>query len=96
MNERALGRIGERWELAHSGGPPFAGPVLVVAGRLDSTVGHEGASELAAALPHATLAVLDDAGHALPHAQPDLLRAHLLEWLQRVERRAGRSQEEGE
>ena len=94
VDEAALGRIGERWQLTRSAGPAFAGPALVVAGRLDSTVGHEGASELAAGLPHATLAVLDEAGRALPHEQPDLMRAHLLEWLRRVERRAGRIGEE--
>jgi pimeloyl-ACP methyl ester carboxylesterase len=33
--------------------------------------------------------VVDDAGHALPHEQPVLLRALLAEWLTRVER-AGR------
>jgi hypothetical protein len=26
--------------------------------------------------PRASLAVLDDAGHAVPHEQPDLLRVH--------------------
>ena len=36
--------------------------------------------------PHASLAVVDDAGHALPHEQPELLRALLAEWL--VARRA--------
>jgi pimeloyl-ACP methyl ester carboxylesterase len=36
--------------------------------------------------PHASLAVVDDAGHALPHEQPELLRALLAEWLTRVER----------
>jgi hypothetical protein len=30
--------------------------------------------------------VVDDAGHALPHEQPELLRALLAEWLVRVER----------
>jgi pimeloyl-ACP methyl ester carboxylesterase len=39
--------------------------------------------------PHASLAVVDDAGHALPHEQPELLRALVTEWLVRVERSAG-------
>jgi pimeloyl-ACP methyl ester carboxylesterase len=30
--------------------------------------------------------VVDDAGHALPHEQPELLRALLAEWLGRIER----------
>ena len=82
-------RIGERWELTPHPGEPYPGPALVVAGRLDSTVGYAAAVEFAGALPHATLALVDDAGHALPHEQPALLRALLAEWLTRVER-AGR------
>lgn len=35
-------------------------------------------------------ALLDDAGHALPHEQPELLRALFDEWLVRVERRFDR------
>ncbi|PPJ26953.1 hypothetical protein C5E45_22255 [Nocardia nova] len=41
---------------------------------------------LFARCPHATLAVIDEAGHALPHEQPELLRALLAEWLTRVAR----------
>lgn len=81
-------RMGARWELTPRPGPPYAGPALVVAGRLDSTVGHAAAAEYAGSLPHATLAVVDDAGHALPHEQPALLRALLAEWLTRVDRQA--------
>jgi hypothetical protein len=33
-----------------------------------------------------SLGVVDDAGHALPHEQPELLRAVFAEWLLRVER----------
>jgi pimeloyl-ACP methyl ester carboxylesterase len=61
-----------------------------VAGRLDSTVGYAAAVELAQNYPHASLAVLDDAGHALPHEQPALLRALFDEWLARVDRRSDR------
>lgn len=85
----AQDRIGRRWELTPHPGPPYAGPALVVAGRLDSTVGYAAAVDLAGSLPHATLSVVDDAGHALPHEQPALLRALLAEWLGRVERAAG-------
>jgi len=59
----------------------------VVAGRLDSTVGYAAAADLLGHFPHATLAVVDDAGHALPHEQPDLLRALVTEWLGRVAHR---------
>ena len=79
-------RLSRRWELTPPPGPPYAGPALVVAGRLDSTVGYAAAAEYAGSLPHATLAVVDDAGHALPHEQPALLRALFADWLTRVER----------
>ena len=66
--------------------PMYPGPTVVVAGRLDSTVGYAAAADLVDHYPHASLAVLDDAGHALPHEQPELLRALIVEWLTRVER----------
>ena len=80
----AAARIGERWQLAADGAPAFAGPTAIVAGRLDSTVGYATAVEQLEHHPRASLAVLDGAGHALPHEQPELLRAVLLEWLDRV------------
>jgi pimeloyl-ACP methyl ester carboxylesterase len=86
VDEAALERIGERWELVPDHGPAYAGPTLVVAGRLDSTVGYAAAADLVDHYPHASLAVVDDAGHALPHEQPELLRALVAEWLARVER----------
>lgn len=85
-DQDALERIGERWELAGDDGPAYAGPTLVVAGRLDSVVGYAAAVDLADRYPHASLAVVDDAGHALPHEQPDLLRALVVAWLARVQR----------
>jgi hypothetical protein len=59
---------------------------VIVAGRLNSTVGYAAATDLVDHHPHASLAVVDDVGHALPHEQPELLRALLAEWLARVER----------
>jgi pimeloyl-ACP methyl ester carboxylesterase len=59
---------------------------LVVAGRLDSTVGYAAAADLVGHYPHASLAVLDDAGHALPHEKPIILRALVADLLVRVER----------
>jgi pimeloyl-ACP methyl ester carboxylesterase len=85
-DQAALDRIGERWELTADGAPAYAGPTLVVAGRLDSTVGYAAAAVLADRHPHASLAVVDDAGHALPHERPELLRALLTDWLGCVER----------
>lgn len=91
VDRAALERIGERWELPPDPGPAYAGPTLIVAGRLDSTVGHAAAADLVDQYQHASLAVVDDAGHALPHEQPALLRALVDEWLARVER-SGRSE----
>jgi pimeloyl-ACP methyl ester carboxylesterase len=82
----ALERIGERWALTSDDSTPYAGPTVLVAGRLDSIVGFAAAVDLLDHYPHASLAVLDDAGHALPHEQPELLRILLIEWLQRVAR----------
>jgi pimeloyl-ACP methyl ester carboxylesterase len=84
-DEAALERIGERWALTPGDSPPYAGPTLIVAGRLDSTVGYAAAVDLLDRYPRAALAVLDDAGHALPHEQPSLLRALLTEWLGRAQ-----------
>ncbi|MGV8849369.1 MAG: alpha/beta fold hydrolase [Propionibacteriaceae bacterium] len=58
--------------------------MLVVAGQPDSTVGYAAAADLLGDHPHATLAVLDGAGHALPHEQPEVLRALLADWLART------------
>jgi pimeloyl-ACP methyl ester carboxylesterase len=86
VDHAALERIGQRWELPRHDGPAYSGPTLVVAGRLDSTVGYAAAVDLVDHYPHASLAVVDEAGHALPHEQPDLLRALVVEWLVRVGR----------
>jgi pimeloyl-ACP methyl ester carboxylesterase len=85
VDQAAAERIGERWALADDA-PAYPGPTVVVAGRLDSTVGYAAALDLVGDHPHASLAVLDDAGHALPHEQPELLRALLAEWLDRSSR----------
>ena len=55
-------------------------PTLIVAGRHDSATGYRGPMGLVDKYPRATLAVLSDAGHALPHEQPELLGALLTDW----------------
>ena len=85
-DQAAMERIGERWELSTIPGPPYDGPTLVVAGRQDSTVGYAAAADLLDYYPRATLAVLDGAGHALPHEQPILLTGLIDDWLTRVAR----------
>lgn len=83
----ANARIGRRWELPaldDPGTPPYPGPVLVVAGRRDSTVGYAGALTLLDRYPRATVAVVDGAGHALPHERPEVLGALLADWVARA------------
>ena len=86
VDQAALDRIAERWALTAAHLPVYAGSTVVVAGRLDSTVGYAAATDLVDHYPHASFAVVDDAGHALPHEKPALLRALVAEWLVRVER----------
>ncbi|MFC9435317.1 alpha/beta fold hydrolase [Nocardia sp. NPDC057030] len=86
FDHAALDRIGEQWSLTTNAGLPFTAPTTIVAGRLDATVGYAASTDLVDYYPHASLAVIDDAGHALPHEHPALLRALLTEWLTRVER----------
>ena len=91
-DQAALGRLGEQWDLTT--GPQdqvrYRSPTLLVTGRQDSTVGYSRAWELLEQYPRATFAVLDRAGHALPHEQPDLLSALVTEWLDRVREHAAR------
>jgi pimeloyl-ACP methyl ester carboxylesterase len=91
-DESALARIGERWELTSRPQESTSNrcPTLVVTGRQDSTVGYSRAWELLGQYPRATFAVLDRAGHALPHEQPELLRALVTEWLDRSAQSAPR------
>jgi pimeloyl-ACP methyl ester carboxylesterase len=91
-DESALGRIGERWELTTRPQDPAAYrcPTLLVTGRQDSMVGYARAWDLLEHYPRATFALLDGAGHALPHEQPELLRALVTEWLDRVRVHASR------
>jgi pimeloyl-ACP methyl ester carboxylesterase len=85
-DQAALERIGQRWTLTSDAAPAYPNPAVILAGRYDSSVGYAAAVDLVDAYPHASLAVLDGAGHALPHEQPELLKALLVEWLARVQR----------
>ena len=64
---------------------PYDRPVLVLVGRHDSFVGYRQYQGLLDAYPAATAMVLADAGHALPHEQPELLAAALAKWQRRVD-----------
>lgn len=83
-DQAAMQRIGRHWRLDIPAAPAYDGPTLVVAGRQDSVVGYAAAADLLEHYPRATLAVLDGAGHALPHEQPQLLAGLLQDWLARV------------
>ncbi|MEU4216689.1 alpha/beta hydrolase [Actinoplanes sp. NPDC026623] len=85
-DEAGLARIGANWQFNASPekGPKYHRPSLIVTGRQDSMVGYAGDWDLLEHYPRATFAVLDRAGHALPHEQPDLLKALITEWLDRV------------
>jgi pimeloyl-ACP methyl ester carboxylesterase len=87
-DQSALARIGERWELTarpQEQKAAYRRPTLLVTGRQDSTVGYARAWDLLDGYPRATFAVLDRAGHALPHEQPELLGSLVTEWLSRVQ-----------
>ena len=60
---------------------PFAHPVLLLAGRHDAFVGHRQQTALLEAYPRATSIVLADAGHALPHEQPEALASAIGRWI---------------
>ncbi len=83
VDEAGLGRIFAGWTV-DVGSEIFSAPTLIAAGRRDSTVGYTDATELLERYPHATLAVIEDAGHALMHERPELLAAVLGDWLDRA------------
>ncbi|MGA7207198.1 MAG: alpha/beta fold hydrolase, partial [Specibacter sp.] len=83
VDEAGLGRIFSEWAV-DAGSNTFLAPTLIVAGRSDSIVGYHDAMELLEGYPHATLAVVDGAGHALMHERPGLLAALLDDWLDRA------------
>lgn len=63
----------------------FAKPVLIVAGRQDTTVGYRDAWEILESYPRATFAVLDRADHVWPIESLDLLEALVGDWLRRID-----------
>lgn len=83
VDQTALERIFAGWRV-DVGSAPFAAPTLIVAARRDSVVGHTDAADLLGRYPRATLAVVEDAGHAVLHERPALVAALLRDWLERV------------
>jgi pimeloyl-ACP methyl ester carboxylesterase len=85
VDEAALGRIFSAWRV-DAGSQTCPAPTLIAAGRRDSSVGYADATDLLERYPHATLAVVEGAGHALMHERPELLAALLGDWLARAHR----------
>jgi pimeloyl-ACP methyl ester carboxylesterase len=83
VDETALGRIFAGWPVDLGSGT-FPAPTLIAAGRRDSVVGYADAADLLERYPRATLAVVEGAGHALPHERPDLLAPFLGDWMDRA------------
>ena len=83
VDDAALGRIFAGWTV-DVGSTAFLAATLIVAGRRDSVVGYADAAELLERYPHATLAVVENAGHALMHERPELLAALFGDWLDRA------------
>ncbi|MBM7505360.1 alpha/beta fold hydrolase [Agromyces aurantiacus] len=65
-------------------GAPYTAPTLVLAGRQDWIVGYLDQWDLVERYPAATFAVLDVAGHNLQFERPELFRALVRDWLDRV------------
>lgn len=86
VDRAALERVFGRWRLSDisEDGPAFHRPTLILTGRQDSSVGYADAWRLVDQYPRATFAVLDRAGHALPHEQGSLLGALVEDWLDRA------------
>lgn len=84
-DEDALGRIFAGWRV-DVGSAAFTASTLIVAGRRDSTAGYVDPIELLERYPHAALAIVEDAGHALMHERPELVAALIGDWLVRSAR----------
>ena len=62
----------------------FGKPVLIVAGRQDTTVGYRDAWQILESYPRATFAVVDRADHVWPVESSALLAALVDDWLERI------------
>ncbi|GAB4083092.1 alpha/beta hydrolase [Modestobacter muralis] len=83
QDEAALERVFARWPVDVGTGPVDV-PTLLLAGRQDSVVGYADTVDLLGRHPHATLAVVDGAGHALLHERPDVVGGLLADWVDRA------------
>lgn len=81
QTEAALSRADSRPRLAG-----IAMPVAVIGGSEDRLGTPEMQREMAAAIPAATLRLLDGVGHLAPVEAPEEVAAELIDWLGRVDR----------
>ncbi|MGC5168788.1 alpha/beta fold hydrolase [Luteimicrobium sp. DT211] len=92
VDTAGLARLGERYAFAaepEDTAPPFAGPALFLCGRQDDVVGYADAWDRLEHYPHASLVVLDRAGHNVLLEQPEQAGAAVAEWLGRVREATG-------
>ncbi|MGL5849626.1 MAG: alpha/beta fold hydrolase [Phycicoccus sp.] len=83
VDEEALSRIFVGWRI-DLGPQTFGAPTLILAARHDSVAGYQDAVDMLGHYPRATLAVVEDAGHALPHERPEVVAALFSDWLRRA------------
>jgi pimeloyl-ACP methyl ester carboxylesterase len=63
---------------------PLEKPVLIIMGKQDSMTGYSESWDFLKIYPRASLAILDNAGHALQIEQPELFHCLTVEWLERI------------
>lgn len=90
VDEEGLQRIFSGWQFRErpEAASAYPHPTLILLGRQDATAGFASPWRLLDDYPRATVAVLDRAGHALLHEQPELARQLVGEWLLRVREHA--------
>lgn len=71
--------------------PDFGAPALFLLGRQDAPFRYRAYARVLPGFPHATLALLDGAGHHLWWEKPEVARSLVRDWLDRVERYAPRT-----
>lgn len=86
-DQEFLGRLALQAEFSFdvTTAQPMTAPALIVAGRQDSMTGYRDIWEIIELFPHATLAILDRAGHGVASEQRALFRTLTHEFLDRVE-----------
>jgi pimeloyl-ACP methyl ester carboxylesterase len=86
LHDQAFGeRMDEHFSFPLGLERPLEAPTLIVTGRFDDACGYDDAYRVLDDFPHATFAVLDRAGHALPMERKGLFRALVDDWLDRIE-----------